>query len=133
MPVYVTDTHPIIWHLTADANLGGNARRIFEEADKGIHTIWIPSIVLVEVVYICEKKGILQGDAGPFLNHLANSPNYPVAPLDVQIVQEMQRIPRATITGMPDRIIVATSIRLQAPLISTDQAITNSGLITVVW
>lgn len=45
MTAYVTDTHALIWHLTADAQLSTACREIFEAADRGEATIWIPAIV----------------------------------------------------------------------------------------
>lgn len=132
MPIYVTDTHPLIWHLTGDSRLRGHVQAIFDEADRGIHTIWIPSIVLVEVVYISEKKGIVPAGGTPFLNLLAASPNCLVDPLDLRTLQAMQSIPRSAITGMPDRIIAATSLKLGVPLITADDIIRGSGLVPVV-
>ena len=133
MPNYVTDTHPLIWHLTADARLSGRVRQIFDETDLGHHTIWIPSIVLVEILYISEKRGVLPEAGGTFLDVLAGALNYVVDPLDWQTLMSMQSIPRNTIKDMPDRIIAATSIKLGFPLISIDSIITNSGLVSVVW
>ena len=134
MPAYVTDTHPLIWHLTQDhAKLSPLARRIFEETDRGLHTVWIPSIVLVEVVYISEKKNILPHGGSSFLTRLAGATNFRIDPLDLPTVSAMQVIPRAKITGMPDRIIAATSLKLGLPLITADPQITTSGLVPVAW
>lgn len=55
MSTYVTDTHGLIWHLTASDQLSATCRAIFEAADRGEAKIWIPSIVLVETVYLAEK------------------------------------------------------------------------------
>lgn len=133
MAAYVTDTHPLIWYQTGDANLSATAKKILDETDQGRHTIWIPSIVLVEIVYICEKHGILpQGDAS-FLKALSSSTNYLVAPLDLDTISTMRSIPRNTIRDMPDRIIAATAMKLSLSLITFDPVITASGLISVIW
>jgi len=42
-------------------------------------------------------------------------------------------IPRAVLADPWDRLIVATAIALQVPLVSKDEAIQASGLVTVVW
>ena len=133
MPIYVTDTHPLVWHLTTDPKLSGPARALFDETDKGVHRIWIPSIVLVEIIYISEKKGILPAGGTPFLNQLAGSRNYLVDALDLRTLSAMQDVPRNAIRGMPDRIIAATSLKLGVPLITADETITGSGLVPVVW
>jgi predicted nucleic acid-binding protein len=52
---YVADTHALIWHLTADAQLSATCREIFEAADRGEAKLWIPGIVVVETVYLAER------------------------------------------------------------------------------
>lgn len=133
MPNYVTDTHPLIWHLTGDERLSGRVRQIFDETDRGRHTIWIPSIVLVEILYISEKKGVLPARGSAFFDVLAEAPNYVVDPLDWQTLASMQSIPRTAIKDMPDRIVAATSLKLSFPLITIDPIIASSGLVSVLW
>jgi hypothetical protein len=58
MSQYVTDTHALCWHLTGDPKLSAKAKKIFQEADSGVHQILIPSIVLIEMVYLAEKGRI---------------------------------------------------------------------------
>jgi PIN domain nuclease of toxin-antitoxin system len=52
MSQYVTDTHPLLWHISNDPRLSAAARIVFTEADAGLHQIFVPSIVLVEAVYL---------------------------------------------------------------------------------
>ena len=54
--MYVTDTHGLIWFLTEDRKLGKKAEEIFLSADRGDATVVIPSIVLLEILHICEKQ-----------------------------------------------------------------------------
>jgi predicted nucleic acid-binding protein len=54
--MYVTDTHGLIWFLTDDRKLGKKAEKIFLSADRGDATVVIPSIVLLEILHICEKQ-----------------------------------------------------------------------------
>ncbi|MBI1927044.1 hypothetical protein HYR99_22725 [Candidatus Poribacteria bacterium] len=58
MNQYVTDTHPLLWYILSDARLSPTARSVFAGADAGVHQILIPTIVLVEAVYLAEKKRI---------------------------------------------------------------------------
>lgn len=135
MARYVTDTHGLIWHLTSDPQLGANAARVLSEADKGLHTIFVPSIVLVETVYIGEKRkrGLTPQQVSQLLNTLTGSPTYVVEALELATVLEMQQIPRTAISDMPDRIITATARKLRLPLITRDQKIARSGLVQVLW
>jgi predicted nucleic-acid-binding protein len=52
MKCYVTDTHSLLWHLSADARLSIDAQTIFQQVDTGAAKIYVPSIVLVEAVYL---------------------------------------------------------------------------------
>ncbi len=133
MSDYVTDTHALLWHLTADARLSVAAQSIFTDADTGVHQIHIPSIVLVEAVYLAEKMRIDPSLVDKLLNLLTTSANYVEAVLDINVVQALRAISRATVPDMPDRIIAATARHLGAPLISRDAAISTAAGVTVVW
>ena len=56
MTRYVTDTHALVWHLQSNPHLSETARGIFRDADTGNNQILVPSIVLVEMVYLAERK-----------------------------------------------------------------------------
>lgn len=58
MNQFVTDTHALLWHLSNDPSLSIAARDVFLSADAGQADIFIPSIVLVEVVYLTERQRI---------------------------------------------------------------------------
>jgi len=51
----VTDTHPLIWYLEDSSNLSPAANQAFERCDRGDIVIYIPTICLVEIVYLQEK------------------------------------------------------------------------------
>jgi hypothetical protein len=55
---YVTDTHALIWHLTEDERLPLTCRTIFVGADQSEVQVWIPAIVLIEVIYLVEKSRV---------------------------------------------------------------------------
>ncbi len=104
------------------------------DADNGANEIFVPSIVLVELIYLAEHKRIerkLVTDAFDLLT--ADSANYIVAPLDIETARVLPDIDRNKIPDMPDRVIVSTARRLSIPLITRDQRITASGLVNLVW
>jgi len=51
---FVTDTHPLLWHMTDDPRLSLKVKRIFDE-----DYIFIPCIVFFELLYLVEKKKII--------------------------------------------------------------------------
>jgi uncharacterized repeat protein (TIGR01451 family) len=58
MPDVVADTHSLIWYLEDDPRLGPEADRTFEACDRGELLIYLPTICLVEIVYLQEKGRI---------------------------------------------------------------------------
>ena len=58
MPDYVTDTHGLIWYLEDSPRLGAQARKCFDACDRGKCNIHVPTICLVEIIYLQEKGRI---------------------------------------------------------------------------
>ena len=134
MSQYVTDTHPLLWHISGDPRLSSTAQRVFEDADAGRHQILIPSIVLVEAVYLAEKKRIdpLVLDQLFFLLDLVSA-NHILVPLELGVARTLRTLDREQVPDMPDRIVVATAKYLGLELITKDSDITDSGIVPVIW
>ena len=128
--MYVTDTHGFLWFLSKDEKLGKKALEIFRLCDKGKETVVIPSIVLLECLYVCEKKKI-EYEFREITLKIQGSFNYPIYPLDEEVVLECQKF--ADISEPHDRIIVATAKLLNAKLITKDADIINSSTVETVW
>jgi len=134
MNAYVTDTHAVLWYLSNDPALSAPALDLFHRADAGATEIIIPSIVLVEVVYLCERQHVPDDRIDRILA-MPGMPGslYRVVPLDEPVIQALRRIPRDQVPDMPDRIIGATALYLGLPLITRDRNLTCSTLLTCVW
>lgn len=131
---YVTDTHALIWHLQNLPNLSCKVRQIFSQIDEGSATAVIPTIVVVEMIYLAEKGRIPGNLLNAALNLMGtNSVNYLLAPLDFSVVSSLRQIPRSAVPDMPDRIIAATALALNLPLLSRDSVISNLSEINVIW
>ena len=134
MSGYVTDTHPLIWHMFGDRRLSAAAANVFSGADSGLHQILIPSIVLVEVVYLAERNRIDPTTLDKVLSMLdMASRNYEVALLDIGVVQKLREMDSTRVPEMPDRIIVATAAHRGLNLLTRDRAIASPGLVGTVW
>jgi PIN domain nuclease of toxin-antitoxin system len=131
---YVTDTHALIWHLTADARLSATCREIFEAADRGEAKIWIPGIVLVETVYLAEKARFPDALVTQMLD-LVDPPTagYAVAPLDAGVIRSLAAIDRSEVPDMPDRVIAATAVRVGVPLLTRDHKIQRALGTRAIW
>ena len=130
MTHYVTDTMGLIWHLTKSERLGKNASKIFEEADTGACVIFIPAMVLMEVLYLSEKNRI--STTLPDVTQLVqNSTNYRIYPITAEVILKAKEI--TDIPELHDRIIAATAVLLGLNLISQDSVIGLSEFLTTVW
>ncbi|MEZ4860304.1 MAG: hypothetical protein R3C14_03325 [Caldilineaceae bacterium] len=58
--------------------------------------------------------------------------NFCVVPLNMAVIQALRDFGPAAIPELSDRIIAATARALQLPLLTTDEAIEASGLVTVI-
>ena len=56
-----------------------------------------------------------------------------VVPLDLSVAKCLAKIPRLTVPEMGDRIIAATALYLDLPLVTKDHKIRNLSIIQTVW
>ena len=61
MPDATTDTHSLIWYLEADPQLSMVARETLFACDRGEIQVYVPTICLVEIVYL-QEKGRIPGE-----------------------------------------------------------------------
>ena len=128
----IADTHTIIWYLYDDPHISKKAKRFIEATREQGNQIGISTITLVEIVYLIEK-GRIKKDA---LTKLAgkledNQSVLREIPLTNTIVIELAKIDRNSIPDMPDRIIAATALHLDVPLLSRDEKIRVSRVETM--
>lgn len=131
---YVADTQAAIWHLFARQRLGPAARTVLQDADAGLVKIYLPEVALAEMIMVVERRRI-QGANLPqlfaYLQQMQNNRSYELLPLLPAHV-----IASHTLTAIPDifdRLVVAETLRLGLPLITSDSVIHASGLVNVVW
>lgn len=129
----VVDTHGLVWYaLERWKKLGKQARRTLSRADQGKATVFVPTIVLVEVGEL-ERRGRirLRGGFTSWTRGLFSREAFRPAELTVEIVLEAQSLHEIPERG--DRLIAATAIHLECPLISRDRRIGEMTGIRTVW
>ncbi len=127
---YVTDTHSLVWHLTSDPRLSATAKKLFKKVDNSQDVIYIPCIIFFELSYLIEKKKIM-ASFDVFVDLLSTSKNYKVEPMCLPIIEKARRISRISVKDPWDRLIAATSIHLNLPLITRDRSIGKLGIKTI--
>ncbi len=134
MNEFVTDTHALLWHILQSERLSKKAALIFNQADNNDVRIYIPNIVLVEIVYLMEKAKISNKSLEKLINLLDRNPNnYQMTQITVSTIRTMQSLQRQLIPDMPDRIIIATAVELGLPLITKDSKIIKANVIEIIW
>ena len=133
MSSLIVDTHTIIWYLLASAKISQKAITALDEALEAGNFVYLPSICLVEILYLVEK-GRLPKEAFDRINLILSNPEsgFEVAPLDLETARVVQRTRRSAIPDMPDRMIAATALFLNLPLVTRDKKIEAAG-ITTLW
>jgi PIN domain nuclease of toxin-antitoxin system len=127
---YVTDTHALVWYMTDDRHLSTKARQVFVKVDGGRDYIFVPCIVFFEMLYLTEKRKI-PIDFDRVIEMVFSSQNYRVEPLCVPIIEKSSTIPRESVSDPWDRLIAATSLHLEVPLITRDRSLRRIGIETI--
>jgi PIN domain nuclease of toxin-antitoxin system len=126
---YVTDTHSLVWYFTESPRLPKKALKVFEKTlEEG--SIIIPTVVLAEIMYI-SRKGRIKLSFAETVKKIEESENFEIVPLDLDILNTADEIDYDL--EMHDRLIVATALFFDVPLITRDEVIKESGLCTVIW
>ena len=130
--VGVADTHTAVWHLFDDARLSATAGRFIDKAAAAGNRIMVSAISLAEIVYLIEKSR-LPANAYTDLKAALDDPDHVLkeAPCTAEIVDAMMGISRADLPDMPDRIVAATALYFDVPVISRDGRIRAAKLKTV--
>lgn len=128
----IADTHAVLWYSFRHPRLSVGAKAFIEAAIQRREQIGVSSISLVEMVYLIEKNRIppesLTAVAQEFA--LASSPFVEI-PIDLPITRALTRVDVTQVPDMPDRIIAATALHLNVPVISRDGKIRLSSVPTI--
>jgi len=128
----IADTHTVIWYLYDDVRISEKAKRLIEATREQGNQIGISSITLVEIVYLIEKGRINREALTKLYSELKDHQSVlREIPLTNRIVIDLIKIDRNSIPDMPDRIIAATGLHLDVPLISRDEKIKISQVETI--
>ncbi len=133
MRKYVTDTQCLLWYLADDRRLPRAPGRAFIAADNGDAQILVPSIVLVETIFLAQRQRVNANTLAQVLQ-LREDPadSITVVPLDIAVVHAVADFGPAAVPELADRVIAATARSLGLPLLTVDHAISSSGLVQVI-
>ena len=126
---FVTDTMGLVLRIE-HRQLGPVARSIFEAAESGAATVYVPALVFAEILYLSEKQriGISLETVENYLNQY---PNYKEYPMSFAVIESAAQI--TDIRELHDRLIAGTAHLLGLDLITNDPIIQSSAFVKTVW
>ncbi|MCR4313161.1 MAG: PIN domain-containing protein [Candidatus Roizmanbacteria bacterium] len=130
MPIYVTDTHSLIWYLLNSSKLSFEASKAFEEIEAGKGQLVIPAIVIAEIIYLI-KRNKIEADINALIQKIQESNNFRISLLNMDTLLCFKE--QKVILEMHDSLIICEAIIQSARIITNDKEITNSELVDVIW
>lgn len=133
MTLAVIDTHALLWALTGQRKrLGRRALRLVERADRGQAALYVPTISLVEVGE-AERRGAIRLTNGfdRWVEDLFATGHFHCIDLTAAIVRRAQTL--FTIPERGDRLIAASALELELPLITRDPKIARAAAVPLIW
>lgn len=132
-PIWILDTHALIWYLEGNPCLGEGARAVIDSPQS---RLVLPIIALAEAAYIVEKGRTSIPGVEDLLNSVLSDPRVELYPLDWDVLQ--QSLTLTSIPEMHDRQIVATALVLAArgynvALLTQDSTMIKSGVVAIIW
>jgi PIN domain nuclease of toxin-antitoxin system len=129
MKKFVTDTMALVLHLEK-RKMPEKAKQCFEDTEKNLCEMVVPTMVIVEIGYLHEKQRItLSVD---FLEkYFQQYPSFREQPLTLEVVKSALEI--ADIPELHDRLIAGTAKLLGVELITNDPVIEKSISVKTLW
>ena len=130
----VTDTHSLLWWGDSgkQKKLGRRARAHFRRADQEHAAIYVPTMVIAEIselVYLGRIELALPFEA--WLDSLERSRSYLIADLTADVVRCANNL--FAIAERGDRLIAATALSLDVPLMTRDERIRSTAGVELLW
>lgn len=124
----VLDTHIVLW--AANNQLSEARKELLENPE---NEIFISAISLWEITKFYELKRIqLEESLEQFLMMIENYPRFAIIPLTAMVLAKIPEIAPKMQKDPADQIIVATSLKLDAKLMTDDQEIRKADLVKII-
>lgn len=134
MTAVIADTHTIIWYLNQSKKLSDTAASALNTAVSGGNCIYVSAISVVEIAYLVERSRLPEEALTLLVDAFSNAETaLEIVPLDLAIARTIRQIPRDVVPDMPDRIIAATALYLNLPLVTRDLQIQRLTEIKTIW
>ena len=134
MTAVIADTHTIIWYLNQSKKLSETAASALNTAVYEQNCIYVSAISVVEIAYLVERSRLPEEALTLLVDTFSNPETaLEIVPLNGAIARTVRQIPRNVVPEMPDRIIAATALYLNLPLVTRDLQIQRLTEIQTIW
>ncbi|WP_419663515.1 putative ribonuclease VapC22 [Desulfosarcina variabilis str. Montpellier] len=127
------DTHAWIWFLS---DPGLISQKAIELVEKAVHNnaVYISSISIWEIALLVAKKRlILKIEISEWISKAERLRFFQFLPVDNSIALKSVNLPQPLHSDPADRIIIASALALDVPLITRDEKILNYPYVQSVW
>jgi PIN domain nuclease of toxin-antitoxin system len=129
----ILDTHTWVWFVSNSELFSRVAKRAVNAAVKR-NEVFISSISAWEVALLVAKNRLqLTMDVNDWIAKSERLPFITFIPVDNSIAVRSVNLPRPFHSDPADRIIIATSIALGAPLVTKDDKLLNYPHVKTIW
>jgi PIN domain nuclease of toxin-antitoxin system len=128
----VADTHALLWMLRG--TLRERSPRGADAIDQALiaKTLHVSIGSFLDLRYLVDS-GRLAEQAFDDARSIVDGDAFTVVPLDLRVLDKMAAVPREKVPDPFDRIIAATALTLDLPLVSADEDIQGAIGERVVW
>ena len=129
----VADSHAIVWFVAGSFRLSEPARDALRAAERE-GTLTVSIATFIDLWYVTQTThGVTGGDLHRLKSTLSASSAVDVHPVDEAVADAFATIDRSAVADPWDRLIMATAMTLNAPLITRDALIRQAGVVETIW
>ncbi len=134
----VADTHALVWFLEADERLSARAREVLEQAQQDPDSGIVVSLASRLDLHYLQRAGRLSSDDVGRVWAVTEDPSSNISSIAITgpVVAHFDSAELASLRDPWDRLITATAIDLEVPLVTKDGTITTvgqAGAVEVIW
>lgn len=131
IPRLLLDTHILIRWLINSKRLSREQTKAVETAVRRTEPIALSAITLLEIaILVSERKLTFASGLNTFLEELQGNPVFRLFPLSYEVAMDVGSLGK--LRDPADRTIVATARVHRLRLVTSDQRIIESGLVSVI-
>ncbi len=129
----VADSHAVVWYVQGSKRLSDRAAEVLAEAEAE-RALEVSVATFIDLWYVSQTtEAVSAVQLATLKQRLVSSQAVTVEPVTVDVADATMDIPRTALADPWDRLIVATAIALQVPLVTRDSEIRSSGLVETIW